>query len=101
MPASPPRCGGDSPRRRRRGASSVTTSRKSTPPGACAELHARRLLDRQLARLRFRALRERELEHAVLVLRVARRLVDLDREHEAAMHRARMTLAAQDALAVL
>src|SRR5262245_45415708 len=105
--------------RPRRGASSATTSRTaSTRSSACAErgreraaeavgpppqqdLLRRALLDRQLAAREHGLLRERELEHAVLVLGDARRLVELRGQREAAERVSVVPLGMQNALAFL
>src|SRR5574340_1391318 len=58
----------------------------------------RRLLNRDLLALRRGLLRQRELEHAVAVLRFGLGFVDLLRQREAAAHLAERALGVQDSL---
>src|SRR5512144_3082957 len=104
-----------SSRRPRRGASSATTSRTATTPLAesgsagarrshdCAERRPgtfqppgrKHLLDRQLAARLRGFLHEVQLENAVLVPGPAGRLVDFDRQREAAVDASEVAFAAQ------
>src|SRR5579864_3441343 len=69
-------------------------------PPFCA-IADERLLDRELLRRYGRLLRQRQLEHAIVVLRAGARFVDLLPEPEGTRYLADIELAMQNALAVL